>query len=67
MNEENEKRVCDKCGGRLVLVTGCLFYEPDAEPYEAEVEEKSVDTNGEAWVGAYKCDKCGHIQDFFTE
>jgi len=67
MNEDTKKQVCDKCGGRLAFVTGIFFYDPDDEPYEPEVTEKSIATEGEAWVGAYKCDKCGHIQDLFTE
>lgn len=67
MNEENKKSTCEKCGGRLAFVTGIFFYGPDNEPYEPEVIEKSIATEGEAWVGAYKCDKCGHLQGFFTE
>lgn len=67
MEEDNKKQVCDKCGGRLALVTGYFSYEPDAEPYELGIEEKSVAAEGEAFVGAYKCDKCGHLQGFFTE
>lgn len=64
---EEERQVCDKCGGRLALVTGTFFYSPHAEPYESGVVEEPIATEGETWVGAYKCDKCGHIQNLFTE
>lgn len=67
MNENNEKQVCEKCGGRIALVTGTFFYEPDDEPYESGVIEESIATDGEVWIGAYKCDKCGHLQGFFTK
>lgn len=42
---------------------GDFFYSPHAEPYESGVVEEPIATEGETWVGAYKCDKCGHIQD----
>lgn len=42
MNEDNEKQVCSKCGGRLALVTGTFFYSPHAEPYESGILEKSI-------------------------
>ena len=44
MNEDNEKQVCSKCGGRLALVTGTFFYSPHAEPYESGILEKSIVT-----------------------
>lgn len=67
MNEDNEKQVCSKCGGRLALVTGTFFYSPHAEPYESGILEKSIVTESEVWIGAFKCDKCGNIQDLFIE
>lgn len=47
MNEDNEKQVCSKCGGRLALVTGTFFYSPHAEPYESGILEKSIVTESE--------------------
>lgn len=66
-NKDSEKACCSKCGGRLSLVVGTFAYEPDEEPYESGVIEKSIDTGGETQVGAHKCDKCGHLQGFFIE
>ncbi|EOA48948.1 hypothetical protein [Bacteroides salyersiae] len=65
MNED--KNVCDKCGGRLALVVGTFIYRPDDEPYESGVIEKSIATDGEIQISAHKCDKCGHLQGFFIE
>lgn len=59
--------ICEKCGGRTALMTGTLFYFQDDEPYQNGVIEESIATEGECWVGAYKCDKCGNIQGFWTE
>lgn len=65
MNED--KNVCDICGGRLALVVGTFIYRPDDEPYESGVIEKSIATDGEIQISAHKCDKCGHLQGFFIE
>lgn len=65
MNED--KNVCDMCGGRLALVVGTFIYIPDDEPYESGVIEKSIATDGEIQISAHKCDKCGHLQGFFIE
>ena len=56
MNEDNEKQVCSKCGGRLALVTGTFFYSPHAEPYESGILEKSIVTESEVWIGSFKGD-----------
>lgn len=66
-SEDSEKACCSKCGGRLALVVGTFAYEPDGEPYESGVIEKSLAPGGETQVGAHKCDKCGHLQGFFIE
>lgn len=66
-SEDSEKACCSKCGGRLLLVVGTFAYEPDGEPYESGVIEKSLAPGGETQVGAHKCDKCGHLQGFFIE
>ncbi|MBT9873765.1 hypothetical protein GPL06_13270 [Bacteroides salyersiae] len=66
-NKDSEKACCSKCGGRLSLVVGTFAYEPDEEPYESGVIEKSLAPGGETQVGAHKCDKCGHLQGFFIE
>lgn len=67
IKKDNEKIKCEKCGGRLALVTGIFNYCPHAEPYQSGVREKSVATQGDDWLGAYKCDNCDHLQGFFTE
>lgn len=64
---KDSKPCCSKCGGMLALVVGTFAYEPDGEPYESGVIEKSLAPGGETQVGAHKCDKCGHLQGFFIE
>lgn len=64
MNEKNEKQVCSKCGGRLALVMGTFFYEPDTEPYESDLIEEAKVNSGNCNLIAHKCDECGHIEGF---
>lgn len=66
-NKDFDTNVCNKCGGRTALVTGTYFYHQDDEPYNNGVEEESLVEDGECWIGAFMCDKCGNIQDFWTE
>lgn len=63
-NEDNKQQVCDKCGGRLALVTGNFYYEPDEEPYLPDVQEEAIAKGGECELIAYKCDLCGHLEGF---
>jgi hypothetical protein len=55
---------CKKCGGRLALVTGNFYYEPDEEPYLPDVQEEAIAKGGECELIAYKCDLCGHLEGF---
>lgn len=63
----NEEEKCEKRGSRAALVSGWFRYDPDDEPYQSGVEEESPAKGGEIWLGAWKCDVCGHIQGLFTE
>jgi hypothetical protein len=65
-SDEDTKK-CKECGGRTALIHGYFNYEPDDEPYMSLVYEKAKVEDGECWVGAYKCDDCGNVQDLWTE
>jgi ssDNA-binding Zn-finger/Zn-ribbon topoisomerase 1 len=67
MAVENQPDKCEKCGGRLALVTGSWHYEPDDEPYEEGVEEEAKTSGGQEYLAASKCDDCDHIQDITIE
>lgn len=58
---------CKICGGRTALIKGIFCYEAHDEPYVNGVGEESEVSEGECWVGAYKCDKCDNIQGLWTE
>lgn len=64
---DNDTKKCEKCDNRTALITGNLYYEPDDEPYKNGIEEQAKVESGDCWIGAYKCDECGHIQGFWTE
>ena len=62
-----DTKTCKVCGGRTALVTGEFYYDPDAEPYQNGIKEEAKVQSGECWVGGYKCDDCGSIQDLWHE
>jgi hypothetical protein len=66
-NITNDTKQCKECGGRTALIHGSFYYEPDSEPYMNGVEEEAKVSTGECWVGGYKCDDCGNIQDLWSE
>lgn len=65
--DNSDTKKCHVCGGRTALVTGYFNYEPDREPYQSGIEEESMVTDGECWVGGYKCDDCGNVQGLWQE
>lgn len=62
-----EKGRCSLCGGRLALVYGTFYYEPDDEPFESGVEEDIELDNDSAKVSAMVCVDCGDITNFNYE
>ena len=66
-DEQHDTGNCVKCGGRTALMIGYWHYEQDDEPYFSDIEEKAITEGGDAWVGGFKCDTCGHIQGLWQE
>lgn len=58
---------CEKCKQRTATVSGNFNYSPDSEPYLNGVREKSLVSDGDAWLIAFVCDNCGHVQGFHCE
>lgn len=60
---------CTKCGNKTMLMSGTIYLNIDAEPYESGVEEPSKDgiTDIERHASAHYCENCDEVTDVFTE
>lgn len=55
--------LCNK-GHKTILATGIVTeFEPDAEPYEAGIEEEAEMIEAEISVGIHYCPECREVVD----
>lgn len=58
---------CEKCGGRLALISGNFYFEADAEPYESGIEEDVVFEKNKEQINGFICDDCQTVQKLWSE
>lgn len=60
---------CEKCGTQTMLMSGTIYLEPDAEPYESGKEEKSRTNIDEIdrHIIALFCENCDEVVKTFNE
>ena len=61
---------CNKCGTQTMTMTGTIYLEFGAEPYEEGVEEEPrvlKDKYVEDHIIAHFCEKCNEVVETFNE
>jgi hypothetical protein len=60
---------CTKCGTQTLLMSGTIYLEPDAEPYESGKEEapKTNIDEIDRHIVAHFCENCDEIASTYNE